>query len=274
MKRKLTIGSEIKTEHGSFKLLEKTKINSHSYLYKLKCKICGFEFTTKNINRCVCNICRKNKTINNYIGLKTNVYEILDFVETKKKTPYYKVKCLKCGRESIKSLRTIINTRDNCEYCRQGNYKKPTIAAPINCVKGEYIRGAVERNLEWKLTDSEFEKLIFSNCFYCGSKPKKYKSDNRFNKTDNLFLRVGIDRKDSSKGYVFENCVPCCDICNRMKMQMSENTFLNRIEQIYNYSVLKRSQTIPIGSTLQANGSGNGVYPKDIAEGKEIVESI
>ena len=89
-----------------------------------------------------------------------------------------------------------------------------------------------------------------------------------------MFLRVGIDRKDSSKGYTLENCVSCCDICNRMKMQMSENTFLNRIEQIYNYSVLKRSQTIPIGSTLQANGSGNRVCPKDNAEGKEIVESI
>lgn len=274
MKRKLTIGSEVKTEHGTFELVEKTKINSHSYLYKLKCKICGYEFTTKNINRCVCNICRKNKTINNYIGVKTNVYEILDFVETKNRTPYYKVKCLKCGKESIKNLKTIIAAKDNCEYCRQGNYKKPTIAAPINCVKGEYMRGAAERNLEWKLTDSEFENLIFSNCFYCGCKPKVYKSDNRFNKTGNLFLRVGIDRKDSSKGYTLENCVSCCDICNRMKMQMSENTFLNRIEQIYNYSVLKRSQTIPIGSTLQANGSGNGVYPKDNAEGKEIVESI
>ena len=35
----------------------------------------------------------------------------------------------------------------------------------------------------------------------------------------------------------------------------------------------KRSQTIPIGSTSQVNGGGNGVPLTVIAEGEEIVES-
>ena len=37
--------------------------------------------------------------------------------------------------------------------------------------------------------------------------------------------------------------------------------FFEKITQIYNHSI-KGSTTIPQGSTLQANGNGNGEYPK------------
>ena len=273
MKRQLTIGSEIRTVHGHFKLLDKIKCNNRSYLYKLKCNNCGYEFTTRFINRCICNECRKSKTINKYVGLKTDVYEILEFIEKKKHTLFYRVRCLKCNKQSIKSLRTIMVVKDNCEFCRQGNYRIPTINAPINCIKGQYIRGAMERNFEWNLNDNEFKNLISQSCYYCGAAPKQYKQDLRFNKSNIPFLRNGIDRLDSNKGYIIDNCVPCCENCNRMKMQLSENEFLTRVEKIYNYAVLKRSQTIPIGSTSQVNGDGNGVPLTVIAEGEEIVES-
>lgn len=273
MKRNLTIGSEIETVHGKFELLEKTKMSNRSYLYKLKCKTCGYEFTTYSINRCLCNKCKKQKTIDNYIGMKTDVYEILEFVEKKNKTPFYKVRCLKCGTESIKSLKTIILVKDNCENCRQGNYRKPTLNAPYNCIKGAYMRGAADRNLTWELSDEDFNNLISSNCYYCGSEPKEYQGDKRFNKSGIPFLRNGIDRLDSSKGYIKDNCVSCCEDCNRMKMQMTSDHFLKHVEKIYNYTVSKRSQTIPNGSTSQANGDGNGVPLTDNAAGEEIVES-
>jgi hypothetical protein len=58
-----------------------------------------------------------------------------------------------------------------------------------------------------------------------------------------------------------------------MKMQMSKEYFLNHIEKIHNYIISKRSQTIPQGSTSQAEGDGNGVLLIGNAKGEEIVES-
>jgi len=36
----------------------------------------------------------------------------------------------------------------------------------------------------------------------------------------------GIDRKDNSKGYVIDNCVPCHVSINRMKMAMPYEEFV------------------------------------------------
>lgn len=44
-------------------------------------------------------------------------------------------------------------------------------------------------------------------CYYCKMKDKKYLN--------------GIDRLNNSIGYMRNNTVPCCDICNNLK-----NTYL------------------------------------------------
>ena len=71
----------------------------------------------------------------------------------------------------------------------------------------------------------------------------------------------GIDRIDSSKEYSLDNCVPCCEMCNKMKNTYTQDVFFEKITQIYNHSI-KGSTTILQGSTLQANGNGNREYPK------------
>jgi len=72
------------------------------------------------------------------------------------------------------------------------------------------------RNYEFKLTLEEFSKLINSNCTYCG------KPNSR-----------GVDRVDNSKGYILDNCTPCCKICNEMKMTKSLEEFKMYIVKIY-----------------------------------------
>ena len=72
----------------------------------------------------------------------------------------------------------------------------------------------------------------------------------------------GIDRVDSSKGYTLDNCVPCCSICNTMKLNYTLQEFSDHITKVYNHFV-KGSTTISKESTLQANGSGKGEYPKE-----------
>lgn len=83
-----------------------------------------------------------------------------------------------------------------------------------------YSKEAIKRGYEFNLSYQEFLDLFHQNCTYC------YKEDAR-----------GIDRVDNSKGYILENCVSCCEICNRMKWKLDKNDFLKHIESIYNNSI-------------------------------------
>ena len=68
-------------------------------------------------------------------------------------------------------------------------------------------------------------------CHYCGAV-----DSNTCNYEDRFELKYnGIDRVDSSLGYVPGNCVPCCRICNTMKMDLSIEEFISHIERIKNH---------------------------------------
>ena len=82
-----------------------------------------------------------------------------------------------------------------------------------------YKRAAKTRNIEWLLSEEEFKSFWGLSCSYCGGEIET----------------IGIDRTDNTKGYIIENCVPCCNICNRMKMDLSKNDFLDKIKQITNF---------------------------------------
>lgn len=100
----------------------------------------------------------------------------------------------------------------------------------------DYYKGnARKRNLEFNLKNEEMIKLMDGNCYYCGIEP--------FNimKHKNSYGEIkynGIDRLDSSKGYIKGNVVSCCKRCNRMKNTYTEKEFLLIIKNIYEYSKL------------------------------------
>lgn len=66
--------------------------------------------------------------------------------------------------------------------------------------------------------EEEFNTIVTSPCYYCGIIQEK-----GFN---------GIDRLDFTKGYIRENTVPCCEVCNFMKGNVSPNTFIHHVEHI------------------------------------------
>ena len=47
-----------------------------------------------------------------------------------------------------------------------------------------------------------------------------------------------LHRKNSNIGYTIENCVPCCEMCNRMKLNYDINTFYKHIYKIYHHKSL------------------------------------
>lgn len=77
-----------------------------------------------------------------------------------------------------------------------------------------YKSVATKRNLTFDLTKEDFAALCAGACAYCG----KVSSDTH---------RNGVDRLDSSRGYVPGNVAGCCGECNRMKLTFKPAEFRN-----------------------------------------------
>jgi len=100
-------------------------------------------------------------------------------------------------------------------------------------------RAAITRGIEWHLSDEEAKSMLISPCVYC----------------DHLDLEVrvnGIDRLDSSKPYIIENCRPCCKDCNYMKGTYDPVTFIERCKKIASCEVIFSVGT-PCGEHKKVN---------------------
>jgi hypothetical protein len=98
---------------------------------------------------------------------------------------------------------------------------------------------ARKRKLVYSLDYDVVKCLIHSPCFYCGELPS---STLILETTKEEMLYNGIDRIDSSLGYIKNNCVPCCKYCNRAKSDMSTEEFSLWIYKIYNYMIKERKE--------------------------------
>jgi len=85
-----------------------------------------------------------------------------------------------------------------------------------------YIRCAGHKNLDFEISQEEFNKIVKEPCHYCNIIQER-----GFN---------GIDRLGSNIGYVMDNCVSCCKMCNYMKCSLSADVFIKRIEHILTYN--------------------------------------
>jgi hypothetical protein len=89
-----------------------------------------------------------------------------------------------------------------------------------------YQAGARNRGIEFDLTEEQTEVLFLGNCYYCGMPP----SLNRFG-----YVYNGIDRVDNARGYLIDNVVSCCPICNRAKKDMTKDEFIKWIDRLVSY---------------------------------------
>ena len=88
-------------------------------------------------------------------------------------------------------------------------------------LKGKYseIRSnAKVRGIRFSLTQEKVFQLCSAPCRYCGTKGPG-----------------GIDRIDSSKGYVQGNVVPCCWMCNRMKSNSDKESWYEHMQKILDH---------------------------------------
>ena len=101
--------------------------------------------------------------------------------------------------------------------------------ASASDVYSSYKRNALKRGYDFKISKDEAIKFFKQNCFYCGRKPSSIAK-----KCALPFLYNGIDRRNNLIGYTLENCVPCCGVCNRAKMDLNYEDFIIMIKNIYN----------------------------------------
>jgi hypothetical protein len=145
-------------------------------------------------------------------------------------------KCPICNKET-KGYLTNIKKQKSCgcnkaTIARQNGKARCTEKTYTNYVLRAYKNSAKKRNIEFQLVSEDIENLIKKPCTYCGSLPKekelKYIRGIQY-------PRNGIDRIDSSIGYVKENLTPCCNVCNIMKSTLSTEEFKNHIRKIYEH---------------------------------------
>lgn len=141
-----------------------------------------------------------------------------------------------CGAIIERTASSVLGTlrrgySPNCGKSSCNNFPK---LAPGEAVKKQviraYRRAAYTRGFVFELPDELITRLMASNCFYCGAEPLTvaWRKD-----ANGVYLRNGIDRVDSTKGYTPDNVVPCCKHCNRAKTDLSYDKFINWVKRVY-----------------------------------------
>lgn len=156
------------------------------------------------------------------------------------------VKCMweclcTCGRSFYAEACRIKSGRRKSCGCKSKEYRLFVIhETPLDAawarLYGIYKRGAEKRDLVFELELDYFKSLCSSACFYCKAKesnlihglPKK-----SVNYTAGTLIYNGIDRINSSLGYVIGNVRSCCRRCNVSKGTMSETEFKEHIVRLY-----------------------------------------
>jgi hypothetical protein len=120
--------------------------------------------------------------------------------------------------ELIKNYQT--NTLD--EVTRNEFYRKWSIYIHKSPTPYIYVKRMSEekRGLEFTLTKEHYETLIYKPCYLCGFKN---------------IVGNGLDRQETSKGYTYENVLPCCSTCNMMKAFYNKDDFIKQVTKIAHF---------------------------------------
>lgn len=172
--------------------------------------------------------------IKDYSGLKNNFLTAIKYSKTIKKQTYWYFLC-DCGNEKILRPNKVFYKKSTIKSC--GCLKKnktSEINVALKRVYNAYKKGALLRNYSFEININEFKNITSLNCFYCGIKPNKKSKT----KTDE-YLYNGIDRKDNCKGYVIDDCLPCCTICNKSKRDLDYLIFTKWIKRISKFQMKK-----------------------------------
>jgi hypothetical protein len=139
-----------------------------------------------------------------------------------------------CGKTKEVMGSSLLSGRTKSCGCMT---RLPAGESMFNSAYHAYKKGAEKRGLSFTLSTEEFRELTSQDCFYCGDKP----SNALTSAIGEKYIYNGIDRVDNTKGYFVENCVPCCEMCNKAKATHTQEKFFYWTIRLYNKFVLKSS---------------------------------
>lgn len=165
----------------------------------------------------------------------------IERVADKNNNQYWLMKC-NCGTEREVWWKNYLTGRSRscgCYRIEQSRgaqaeaRRKPPGVRARNKIMYVYKRHAKNAGREFSLTVEEFTELTSANCHYCGRPPTRtHIPDHRPGRTSTSYDYNGIDRRDSSLGYVPENCLTCCYECNRGKSNMDYDEFIEYLNTL------------------------------------------
>lgn len=180
----------------------------------------------------------------NLIGQKFGRLKVTEFhhKDEKYRSNYWKCLC-DCGKITVVSTSALRRKNRPSESCgcltkerlleKHHFGRKEFRTANLNSLFYTYKKSAKSRNIEFKLTREKFIELTSQLCFYCDIEPNQIHCKKE---TNGPYIYNGIDRVDSLLGYVEENVVTCCKVCNYAKREMTQKEFYNWIKRVYTTS--------------------------------------
>lgn len=183
-------------------------------------------------------------------GLRFGKRVVLSFVGIKvngsgEKYGVWLTRC-DCGKEKEASTGTVRNGFSCGCYCRYTSgvaRRLPNGGAARNANLSKYKISAKKRNLEWSLSDQQFDLLTSGNCYYCDVEPKQICKASRSCRQTSQTIYNGIDRVDNTKGYEIDNVVSCCKVCNRAKDTMTQQEFLDWATRVAKHNEVRRRES-------------------------------
>lgn len=162
------------------------------------------------------------------IDITGNKYGKLSVIKKSHSTKmgmYWECQC-ECG-EICYATQTDLN-RGRRNFCEKCNDEKSHNSI-LTDLYFRYKRGGLKRKHVFKLTITEFKRIISQNCVYCGIEPKQihYKKGMRYS-----LIYNGIDRQNNNIGYTLDNSVACCKFCNLAKSRFDLNEFIEWLNTI------------------------------------------
>jgi len=166
----------------------------------------------------------------------------------KHKQVYWECEC-QCENKTIITATTtnlVNNVHFSCGCIRRQVVIKDREQAIWNHIYTEHIKNqSQKKNFKEYLNIDSFKEIASKPCFYCGKSPSLIRKDKSYFRSrkekkevlfsDNIVRYNGLDRIDNNKGYLKDNVVSCCQICNDWKSNFTQEEFSQRIIEIYQH---------------------------------------
>jgi len=147
----------------------------------------------------------------------------------------------KCDCGNIKNIRSNSLRRGAIKSCgcwrkeKSPHNKLPYGVAAQHKLYNDYKKRAKYDDISFDIEYEDFISLTKRTCEYCGRIPSNVIEPQ--NKNSGSYIYNGVDRRDNTKGYTKDNCITCCEICNRAKKDLSLEEFYHWIHRLIEFNI-------------------------------------